>query len=143
VNPDPVGDLDQTNGHPALDIAGTQAFVDGDQPWVRTTCSAMWPPPDDLYSWYCTATLYDGTVPVASCTEQRHAGTKSELVTGIDKSKVTFAIEAEGFRCKFAEPIAHTSYGVECGTVIAQGKPRVTDETGTVPATKQQSSFGN
>lgn len=107
--------LDPTNGDPSIDIAGSWIYFDNDQPWVRVRFNGNWPPPATLYFWSCSTFLSTANAPVVTYTVQNLSGTQTASADGIDKAKITFAAEPQGFRVLFADgALQFDHYALEC-----------------------------
>ncbi len=144
-NADPM-DLDATNGDPALDIAGSWIYFDNGRPWVRVEFYGAWPPPASLYFWSCSVLLGTVDAPVVTYTVQSQNGTQTDSVdpAAFDKSKITFAVEAKGFRVLFADAsIAFDRYGLECSVKKTNTGTLAQDSSGSfVVGTKTSRTFG-
>jgi hypothetical protein len=143
LNPDPQ-DLDPTNGDPALDIAASGLYFDQGAPWVRVVFYGAWPPPATLLSWGCSVLLGTQNAPVVTYTVQGASGTQTDSVIGMDKSKVTFAVEPKGFRVLLGDStIAFDRYGLECDVQKDAKSTLVQDSSGSfVITTKVERPFG-
>jgi hypothetical protein len=142
-NADPQ-DLDPANGDPSLDLAGSWIYFDNGQPWVRALSYGSWPPPSTLYSWSCQVFLSTANAPVATYTVQSLSGTQTDYADGLDKAKVTFAVEAKGFRVLFADAtLQFDRYALQCTAQKAKTSTLVQDDSGSfIVKTKEQRTFG-
>ncbi len=142
-NADPQ-DLDATNGDPSLDIAGSWIYFDNNQPWVRVQFYASWPPPATLYFWSCQVFLGTADAPVVTYTVQDQNGTQTDSADGMDKTKITFAEEAKGFRVLFADAtLQFDRYGLECSVKKTNTGTLAQDTSGAFQVTtKMQRTFG-
>ena len=149
MNADPK-DMDPTNGDPSLDIAGSWIFFDNNQPWVRASFYGNWPPAAALYSWSCSVLLGTANAPVVTYTVRSLSGTQTDLVdcagapTCIDKAKITFAAEPQGFRVLFADAtLQFDHYGLECNVKKTNTGTLAEDTSGSFEVkTKEQRTFG-
>jgi len=139
---DDKGDMDGTNGTPALDIIATQSFLSGGQPWVRVRFAAPWPP-EQVVSYSAKVTLLDGAKNAgASLTTQLQAGTTSIAVSGVAKEKVKFIAETNGFRVLFGDAsLAHDFYSAETRVKKTSGSPEATDQAGPHPFSTTETGF--
>jgi hypothetical protein len=137
-------DLDPADGDPSLDIASSQIYFEGGAPWVRVAFFGPWPPSQQLYAWSCAVLLGTENAPVATYTVQGSAGTQSGFADGIDDAKVTFAVEAKGFRVRFGETtLAFDRYGIECSVQKTAAGAMVQDTSGNfVVGAKTDRPFG-
>ncbi len=142
-NGDPQ-DLDPTNGDPSLDIAGSWIYFDANQPWIRAEFFGSWPPPATLYAWSCSVYLGTANAPVVTYTVQSLAGTQTDTAEGIDKAKITFAIEPKGFRVLFADAtLQFDRYALECTVKKSNTGTLVQDASGAFEVkTKEPRAFG-
>jgi hypothetical protein len=138
--------LDPTNGDPSLDIAGSWIYFDNDQPWVRAQFNGAWPPPATLYFWSCSVFLSkDVNAPLVTYTVQNLSGTQTDSADGpLDKAKITFATEPNGFRVLFADttlPFDH--YALECSVKKTNAGTLAQVSSGPFEVkTKQARTFG-
>jgi hypothetical protein len=138
-NTDPQ-DLDTVNGDPALDVIGSQSYLDGEYPWLRVQFAASWMPPG-YYSWFCTVYLESQGTEVASYTVQLHDGVSDNIATGIPLASTTFTQEPNGFRVLFAAPIQADSYRIEAGVLKTVDGTYVQDDAGPYPFVSNARSF--
>ncbi|HEY8076652.1 MAG TPA: hypothetical protein VIF62_21150, partial [Labilithrix sp.] len=103
-----------------------------------------WPPPASIYFWSCSVLLGTVDAPVVTYTVQSQSGTQTDSVDGLDKAKVTFAVEAKGFRALFADAtIAFDHYGLECDVKKTNMGTLAQDTSGSFAVgTKQARTFG-
>lgn len=143
VNADPQ-DVDPANGDPSLDISGSSIFFDAGQPWVRATFYGSWPPPSTLYAWSCQVFLSTANAPVATYTLQNLSGTQTDYAEGIDKAKITFAVEPNGFRVLFAEAtLSFDRYALQCTSKKQSTSALAQDDSGSfIVGTKETRAFG-
>jgi hypothetical protein len=144
-NPNPTR-LDPTNGDPSLDIAGSSIYFDNNQPWVRAQFNGAWPPPATLYFWSCSVFLSNVNAPIVTYTVQNLSGTQTDSADGLDKAKITFATEPNGFRVLFADStIDFDHYALECSVkkTNAGTLAQVSSGPFEVPLTNRQArTFG-
>jgi hypothetical protein len=142
-NADPQ-DLDPTNGDPSLDIAGSWIYFDNGQPWVRALFYGSWPPASTLYSWSCQVFLSTANAPVVTYTVQSLSGTQTDYADGMDKAKITFAVEAKGFRVLFADAaLQFDRYALQCTAQKTKASTLVQDDSGSFTfKAKEPRTFG-
>jgi hypothetical protein len=142
-NADPQ-DVDAGVGDPSLDIAGSWIFFDAGQPWVRAEFYGGWPPPSTLYSWSCQVFLSTENAPVATYTVQSLSGTQTDYAEGIDKAKITFAVEPKGFRVLFADAtLSFDRYALTCTSKLTSTSPLAQDDSGSFTVgTRETRTFG-
>ncbi len=136
-------DLDPANGDPSLDISGSWIRFDSAEPWVRAEFFGSWPPPATLYSWSCSVLLGTKNAPLVTYTVRSLSGTQTDYAEGLDKAKITFKTEPNGFRVLFADStLAFDRYGLECDVKKASSSPLVQDASGSFEVTnKEQGAF--
>ncbi len=143
LNPDPK-DLDPTNGDPSLDIGGSQIYFDKGAPWVRVEFYGAWPPAATVYSWACSVILGTQNAPVVTYTVQSTKGKQTDAVDGMDKAKVTLAVEPRGFRVLLGDAtLVFDRYALECNVESTDTGTMVQDTSGSfVITTKIDRAFG-
>lgn len=143
-------DLDPTSGDPSLDIAASWIYFDNNQPWVRVQFYGTWPPPATLSYWSCSVSLGPVNAPAVTYLVRSLGGTQTDSVdcngapSCIDKTKITFAAEPNGFRVLFADAtLAFDHYGLECNVKKTNTGTLVTDTSGSFEVkNKEQRPFG-
>lgn len=143
-NADPM-DLDAVDGDPSLDISSSEIFFESGAPWVRVRFYGAWPPPAQLDSWQCAVLLGTENAPVVTYTVQGDLGVQTDFADGIDKAKMTFAVEPRGFRVRFGETtLAFDRYGLECSVKKTPQGTTAQDTSGTfVVGAKIERPFGS
>lgn len=133
--PAPGSNVDPRDDAPAsLDVATSQLFFDGASPWVRVTFFGAWPPSKATYAWACAVVLGTENAPSMTFTRFGDEGVTTDVVEGLDASKVVFADEPRGFRVRFAEPnLAFDRYGIECSVQETSTSPTASDTSGAFP----------
>lgn len=71
-------DDDDDLSQPSLDLLFCDAAHDaGGNPWVHCWTDGTWPPSDQLYSWFISVVIANGSTVLSDCTVQRHDGVNS------------------------------------------------------------------